>query len=62
VRRLDWASLAPVIDEVLAHPAEHWQSLHRRMLDETLDVAEFVADCIERHPAPLHEYRRGRAG
>lgn len=62
VRRLDWASLAPAIDEVLAHPAGHWQSLHRRMLDETLDVAAFVADCIERHPAPLHEYRRGRAG
>lgn len=60
VKRLDWPALAPVIDEVLAHPAGHWQSLRRRLIGDSLDVAAFVADCIERHPAPLHEYRRAR--
>ena len=61
VKRLAWSALEPVIEEVLARPAGHWQSLRRRMLGETLDVAAFVADCIERFPAPLDEYRRTRA-
>ena len=61
VKRLAWPALAPVIDEILRFPAGHWQSQRRRMLDETCDVAAFVADCIERFPAPLAEFRRARA-
>jgi predicted glycosyltransferase len=60
VKELTWATLEPVLEEILRLPAGHWQSMRQRLLQEKRDVAAFVADCIERFPAPLHEYQRAR--
>jgi predicted glycosyltransferase len=60
VKKLTWAALEPVLEEILRHPAGHWQAMRQRLLAEKCDVAAFVADCIERFPAPLHEYQRAR--
>lgn len=60
VKKLSWATLLPVLEEILRHPAGHWQLMRQRLLLEKCDVAQFAADCIERFPAPLHEYQRMR--
>ena len=62
VKKLRWATLEPILQEILHHPRVHWQSMRQRLLEETCDVAAFVADCIESFPAPLHEYQRARVG
>jgi uncharacterized protein len=60
VKQPAWATLEPALEEILRQPAGFWQSMRQRMLEDKCDVAEFVADCIERFPAPLHDYQRAR--
>ena len=60
VKQLTWVTLEPVLEEILRHPAGYWQLMRQRLLQEKCDVAAFVADCIERFPAPLHEYQQAR--
>ena len=60
VKELRWATLEPILQEILRHPHSHWQSMRQRMLEETCDVAAFVTECIEGFPVPLREYQRAR--
>ena len=60
VKQLTWGTLNTAMEQILRHPAGYWQSMRQRLLDDTCDVAAFVADCIERFPVPLHEYQRAR--
>ena len=48
--QLDWKTLEPVIDELLAYPPQHWQKARQALLEDTIDVAAFVADAIECFP------------
>jgi len=59
VRELSLAAIGPAIDVFLAKPPAHWQEARAALLGDTLDVAAFVTDCIERFPAPLREYQSG---
>ena len=59
VRRLTLGGINEAIDACLAQPREHWAQARIALLADTVDVAAFVTDCIERFPAPLREYQIG---
>ncbi len=61
LRKLDWTSMAAAIDTVLDQPPSHWQRRRLRLLDESIDVARLVADCVSTFPAPLVAYQRSAA-
>ncbi len=54
---IEWPALETCIDELLAHPKSHWQQARQQLLDETIDVAQFVTHCITTFPAPLQHYQ-----
>lgn len=47
IRKLDWMALRTEIERMLAEPVANWSDRRRRLLDDTIDVAVFVADSIE---------------
>ncbi|MEW5757054.1 MAG: DUF354 domain-containing protein [Pseudomonadota bacterium] len=57
LRELSWTKLEPMIDAILAQPKGLWQTRRTQLLNETIDVAAFVTDCIETFPAPLRAYQ-----
>jgi len=57
IRELSWPRLEQALDEVLAVPLATWRRAREKLLAETIDVAAFVADCIETFPVPLHAYQ-----
>ena len=59
MRRLTLGGINEAIDTCLAQPREHWAQARIALLADTVDVAAFVTDCIERFPAPLREYQIG---
>jgi len=58
LRELDWPQLEPMIARLLSQPREYWQSRRRELLKDTIDVAAYVADCIETFPVPLVAYNQ----
>jgi uncharacterized protein len=50
VRNLAPETICGAIDRLLAQPAAHWQAERRRLLDDCIDVARFVADAILSYP------------
>ncbi len=50
VRRLQWPILEQAIDQILARTPDFWQEQRQRLLSDTIDVAEFVAERIEALP------------
>jgi predicted glycosyltransferase len=59
IRKLDWASISQAIDEVLHMPTAHWQQTRDNLLANTIDVPEFVANCIEYPPPGQSQDRSG---
>lgn len=57
IRELSWPRLEQGLDQLLSLPNHAWRSAREKLLAETIDVAAFVADCIERFPASLHTYQ-----
>ncbi len=57
LKALSWDKLEPLIDELLSHSSEHWQSKREELLSNTIDVAKFVTGCIETFPQPLTAYQ-----
>ena len=57
LRQLEWPRLDELIDELLDAPAEHYANASKALLEDTIDVAAFVAECIETFPAPLRAYQ-----
>jgi len=56
IRGLSWLSLERALDEMLAVSQDTWRSARDKLLADTIDVAAFVADCIEMFPEPLRAY------
>ncbi|VAX09306.1 hypothetical protein MNBD_GAMMA26-2 [hydrothermal vent metagenome] len=54
---IEWSLLEATIDEQLAQPASHWPQARQQLLDETIDVARFVTQCITTFPEPLQHYQ-----
>ncbi len=48
---LNWDILKPALDKLLLPSSEHWHKAHQTLLKDTIDVARYVADCIEQYPA-----------
>ena len=44
VRELSWTALEPTLEEMLSHPGAHWQRCRQRLLEDTVDVAEYVKE------------------
>ncbi len=61
LRELNWVALESLIDEILSAPADHWHKQHQQLLNSTIDVADFVTECIETFPAPLKAYQSSQA-
>ena len=59
LRHLSLEAISGAIAAILTQPPEQWAQARAALLADTLDVAAFVADCIERFPAPLREYQAG---
>ncbi len=57
IRELSWLRLEQALDELLAVPQDTWRHARDKLLADTIDVAAFVADCIETFPAPLYAYQ-----
>jgi predicted glycosyltransferase len=57
VRTLDWLLVKAALDEMLHHSESHWQAARTRLLKDTIDVAEYVADAIQTFPNVMHEYQ-----
>ncbi len=55
--QLDWRSLNIAVDDILAHSPDHWQTAHKQLMNDTIDVARFVTEAIETFPAPLNDYQ-----
>ncbi|ROR29703.1 DUF354 domain-containing protein [Inmirania thermothiophila] len=50
VRELTWAAMREAIEAMLGAPQGHWHEARARLLADTIDVARYVADAIERYP------------
>ena len=48
IRDLRWQGLKEQIDRTLAVPKAEWQARRGKLLNDTVDVAAFVAETIER--------------
>lgn len=55
---IDKASIVGAVEEMLAVSDHVLRNRHAQLLDETIDVARFVADSILEFPEVLHRYRR----
>jgi hypothetical protein len=53
-RDVHWEQLAPLIDDRLEKPTDTWQKARQKLLQDTIDVAAFVADSIEQYPSLGH--------
>jgi hypothetical protein len=56
-RTLSWDRLNAAVDSLLTIPKQACQDRRQELLADTIDVAEFVTDCIETFPQPLIDYR-----
>ena len=62
LHQIDFPQLESLIEELLAKPANHWQQARQQLLNETIDVAAFVTDCITTFPTPLQNYQAKLGG
>lgn len=53
IRRLALTNLVQAMDEMLAEPSETWTQRRRQLLEDCIEVAPFVAACIEGWKAML---------
>ncbi len=57
VKRLHWNNLECAIKTLLTNSPQYWQNSADQLLTETIDVSLFTANCIERFPEALQNYR-----
>ncbi len=57
LRQLHWPQLSELIDELLNSSVESYIDANQQLLRETIDVAAFVAKCIETFPEPLSAFQ-----
>ena len=57
VRQLNWDNLKSAIASILANSSQHWRNSADQLLNDTIDVSAFTANCIERFPEALHKYQ-----
>lgn len=61
LKELELTKITAVIDDILNVAVDTWAQRRQCLLDENIDVAQFVVDCIINHPQPLIQYNRGNA-
>jgi len=47
LREIGWRQIESIIEHLLELPIEIWKDRRRRLLEDTIDVASYVADVIE---------------
>lgn len=47
VHLVNWSNLEKTIDKVLQESTEHWQQARSRLLDDTINVSNYIVDCID---------------
>ena len=52
LREIESNALETIIDNILEQPDENWQSARQRLLDDTINVADFITESIESYPKP----------
>ena len=52
VREVNWQTLESTLESILQQPSYTWSDARQQLLDDTINVAEFVADSIESYPNP----------
>jgi uncharacterized protein len=54
IRDITLAAIRTAVNDVLAQPASTWPSRRKKLLADTIDVAEYTARCIEQFPHLSH--------
>ncbi|NOZ54609.1 MAG: DUF354 domain-containing protein [Gammaproteobacteria bacterium] len=57
LKHINWKALNHLIEEILVQPETVWRTAHQKLLDNTIDVAEFVVTCIQSYPDKPTNYR-----
>jgi len=57
INKLSWDNLETAINNILTKPEEHWRTMAEQLLQDTIDVCAFTADCIEGFPKALRSYQ-----
>ncbi|MBU0482279.1 MAG: DUF354 domain-containing protein [Proteobacteria bacterium] len=57
VRDLDWSVIKATITEILDTPEHTWNSRKDKLLADTIDVAEFVADLTLNYPDSIKQFQ-----
>lgn len=57
INKLTWDNLETSINKILVEPEEHWKAMAEKLLQDTIDVSSFTADCIEGFPKVLQNYQ-----
>lgn len=58
IRELKWSLIETAIEDILAKQKAHWQEVRQSLLNDTIDVADFIASTIETFPALIHENQK----
>lgn len=52
IREITWPNLEKCIAEILEPDTETWKTAQRKLLDDTINVSDFITDSIESYPKP----------
>jgi uncharacterized protein len=62
IRDLDWSTMKAVITEILDTSVDTWPSRRNKLLADTIDVAEFVANLTVNYPGSVKKYKKAFSG
>lgn len=52
VREINWNTLEASLDSILHQSSDTWEKARQQLLNETINVAEFITNSIESYPRP----------
>ena len=52
LRDINWRTIESCLDSILHQSSTTWTNARKKLLDETINVAEFITDTIESYPKP----------
>jgi len=57
ITMLSWESIEPVIDQIMETPQETWTSRKQHLHNDTIDVTQYIVECLESWPDCLNQYQ-----
>ena len=57
IATLTWETIEPALDKILQTPQQTWRERKQQLLEDTIDVTQYIVDCIESWPDCLTQYQ-----